>query len=336
MTDATSNATVVVRAALLKMNPERVLSVVDSLDLRANAKVSAVVGVPLRQLQQRRDVEAFVTGAPIAAARALLEVIAMAPLEKVIELLGDHAEHPTYQQLSAAIDQLLDGGGSTDDALSVLAYAIGEAFPAAAQCRQLISEREEFALPEIPESHAATVLAAPREVSPEIREQRKQRREEEKRRKKTAAPPRAPRSAKPKNSVPPRPSASVTPAKPSAPESRRRALLTPLEESRFDADHPLVGSVVVTEVPFDALDPAQPDVSSKERPALVVAASGEELLVRALYSQTSPTRSIFGPWRRVGLDHVSYIDDARLALPLGSEPLRPLGQLTTAEWNALF
>jgi hypothetical protein len=336
VTDATSNATVVVRAALLKINPAHVLSFVDSLDLRANAKVSAVVGVPLRQLQQRRDVEAFVTSAPMAAARALLEVIAMAPLEKVIELLGDHAEHPTYEQLSAAIDEFLDAGGSTDDALSVLAYAIGDAFPAAAQCRRLISEREDFALPEIPEVHAATVLAAPREVSPEIREQRKQRREEEKRRKKAVTTPRAPRSAKPKNSAPPRPSANVSPATPTAPESRRRVLLTPLEESRFDADHSLAGFIVVMEVPFDALDPVQPDVTSKERPVLVIAGSSDELLVRALYSQTSPTRSIFAPWRRVGLDHVSYIDDARLVLALGSEPLRPLGQLTTAEWNALF
>lgn len=336
VTDATSNPSIIVRAALLKINPEQVLTVVDALDLRANAKVSAVVGVPLRQLQQRRDVEAFVTSAPIAATRALLEVIAMAPLEKIIELLGDHAEHPTYEQLSAAVDQFLDGGGSLDDALSILAYAIGEAFPAAAQCRRLISEREEFALPALPEGRVATVLAAPREVRPEIREQRKQRREEEKRRKKTATTPRAPRSAKPKNSVSPRPSATTVPASPRAPESRRRAQLTPLEESRFNGDHSLVGSVVVIEVPFDAIDPDQPDVTSKERPALVVAASIDELLVRALYSQPSPSRTIFSPWRRLGLDHVSYIDDARLALSVGTEPLRPLGQLTTAEWNALF
>ncbi len=336
MTDATSNPSIIVRAALLKINPEQVLGVVDSLDLRANAKVSAVVGVPLRQLQQRRDVEAFVTSAPMAAARALLEVMAMAPLEKIIELLGDHAEHPTYEQLSAAIDQFLEEGGSLDDALSVLVYAIGEAFPAAAQCRRLLSERDVFFLPELPEGRAATVLAAPREVSPEIRAQRQQRREEEKRRKKTVTPTRAPRSAKPKKLVSPRPSAATVPATPGAPESRRRVLMTPLEESRFNGDHPLVGSVVVIEVPFDAVDPDQPDVTSKERPVLVVAASSNELLVRALYSQTSPARSIFAPWRRLGLDHVSYLDDARLALSVGSEPLRPLGQLTTAEWNALF
>jgi hypothetical protein len=113
-------------------------------------------------------------------------------------------------------------------------------------------------------------------------------------------------------------------------------LLTPLEESRFNADHPLAGSIVVVEVPFDALDPVQPDVTAKERPALVVAASSEELLVRPLYSNASPTRAIFAPWRRVGLDHVSYVDDVRVVVALGAEPLRPLGQLTTAEWNALF
>src|ERR1700722_5636841 len=107
MTDATSTASVVVRGALLKIGWAQVLATVDSLDLRANAKVSAVVGVPLRQLQQRRDVEAFVANAPMAAARALLEVLAMTPLEKVIDLLGDHAEHPTYEQLSIAVDQFL-------------------------------------------------------------------------------------------------------------------------------------------------------------------------------------------------------------------------------------
>ena len=295
-----------------------------------------MVGVPLRQLQQRRDVEAFATSAPTAAVRALLEVIAMTPLEKVIELLGDHAEHPSYEQLADAIDLFLAGGGSTDDALSVLAYAIGDGFPAAVHCRRLLSERERFALPELPDAQTPTVLAPPREVSPEIREQRRRRREEEKHRKKIATPPRAPRSARPKNSTPPRPSVSTTPVAPHVPEARRRALLTPLEESRFDPDHPLAGSVVVVEVPFDTPDPDQPDVTSKERPVLVLAASSDELLVRALYSQTSPTRSIFGAWRRIGLDHVSYVDDARVVVAQGPEPLRPLGQLTTAEWNSLF
>jgi hypothetical protein len=117
---------------------------------------------------------------------------------------------------------------------------------------------------------------------------------------------------------------------------RRQLLLTPLERSRFDDDHPLVGSVLLVDVPFDALDPDQPEVSSKERPALVVAASSDEVLVRPIYSNQSPTRSVFTAWRRMGLDHVSFVDDARVAVSLSStESQRPLGQLTVAEWNAV-
>jgi hypothetical protein len=91
------------------------------------------------------------------------------------------------------------------------------------------------------------------------------------------------------------------------------------------------------DVAFDAQDPEQPELTSKERPALVVAASDEALLVRAIYSNPSPTRSLFGPWRRVGLDHISYIDDVRVTVT-GEHPeaLHRLAVLTTTEWNALF
>ena len=317
------------------MDADHVLSVVDTLDLRANAKVSAVVGVPLRQLQQRRDVRAFAVSAPVPAVRGLLEVIALTPLERIIELLGEHAENPSYERLCEAIDEFLRAGGSRDEALSVLAFAVGENFPAAPHCRQILAEREEFSLPEVPDARATSVLAPPREIRPAIREQRKQRREEEKRKKKALSPTRVPSRAHPKNTAP-RPSTPVAPAPMSAPEVRRRVTLTPLEESRFDPDHPLAGSLVLVDVPFDALDPLEPEITSKERPAVVVAASDDALLVRALYSQDAMTRTIFSPWRRTGLDHVSYIDDARVIVVQKSDGVRPLAQLTDAEWNSLF
>ncbi len=326
------------RAALLKVDPETVLDKVDTLDLRAHARVSAVVGVPLRQLQQRRDVTAFATTAPMAAIRATLELLAMSPLEAVIGLLGDHSESPTYDQLADAMDEFLSGGATADQAVVVLAYAVGESFPAAAHCRRLLEEREEFALPALPEVIAPTVLAAPREVSAELREQRRARREEEKRRKKPGSPSRPPRPAKTKHPSPPRSEGQSTSpdVSPPAPLERRRLLLTPLESSRFDADHPLVGTVLLADVPFDAVDPDQPEATSKERPALVVAASSDEALVRPIYSNQSPSRSVFQPWRRVGLDHVSFIDDSRVSVSLASTALqRPLAQLTVEEWNAL-
>lgn len=339
MPETSGDAHAVVRRAFLKIDPSATLAVVDGLDLRAHAKVTAVVGVPLRQLQQRRDVTAFASSAPIAAVRGLLELMALAPLERVVELLGEHADSPSFEELAAAVDELIAGGASIDDAVAVLAFAVGEAFPAAANCRRLLEERPEFHLPALPESPAVSVLPAPRVVSPEVREQRRARREEEKRRRRAAAPTRPPRPARSKPHPPRAGGPGVVSPRPAAdvPEERRRIPLTPLESARFDAEHALVGSVVVVDVPFGAVDPTQPDVTSKERPALVVAASEEELLVRPIYSASAPTRSVFQPWRRVGLDHVCYVDDERVAVVRtpGVAPVS-LGALTDAEWNALL
>ena len=337
MTDASASANTIVRAAFLKIDPDVTLRAADSLDLRAHAKVSAVVGVPLRQLQQRRDVTAFATTAPLAAVRGLLEVMALAPLEATIELLGDHADSPTYEQLSEAVDQLLASGSSNDDVVAVLAHAIGASFPAAPHCRRLLEERLELSLPALPEVVAPTVLAAPKEVSAEIREQRKLRREDEKKKKKSASSARPPRPTKAKGGSSRPDTRSTTPPPPPPPsEERRRLLLTPLETSRFDVEHPLVGAVLVVEVPFGGNDGDQPDVKSKDRPALVVAASNDELLVRPVYSNPSPARTLFQPWRRVGLDHVSYVADERVIVSIADlEPLQQLAQLTTTEWNSL-
>jgi hypothetical protein len=273
----------------------------------------------------------------MAAVRGIIELLAMAPLEKVIELLGDHSETPTYEQLAGAVDELLASGGSINDVVAVLAYAIGESFPAAPHCRRLLEERPELALPELPEVVAPTILVAPREVSPEIREQRKARREEEKRRKKPSSPARPPRPSKAKSAAPTRPPSPPKATVAPEPESRRRLLLTPLESSKFDQDHLLVGTVLVLDVAFDSRDVDQPDVTSKDRPVLVVAGANDELLVRPIYTNESPTRSLFQAWRRLGLDHASYVDDVRVAVPFtGSDRQTQLGQLTTAEWNALF
>ena len=141
-----------------------------------------------------------------------------------------------------------------------------------------------------------------------------------------------------KGGSPGRPEVSVTSptlVTPPIVEERRRLLFTPLEQARFDVRHPLVGVVLVLDVPFDAKDPALPDVTSKNRPVLVVAASSDELLVRPLYSNSAPTRTVFQPWRRLGLDHVSYIDDGRVVISgVRFDALQQLGELTTPEWNA--
>jgi hypothetical protein len=339
MTASASNATEIARRTMLKIDDDVVLSAVDGLDLRGHAKISAVVGMPLRSLQQRRDVAAFALSAPVPALQALLELLAMAPLEKVIEALGDHADAPNLEQLSSAIDVVRAGGATVNDVVAVLGFAISEGFPAAPSCRQLLLDVPEYELPNLPEVEASSTLLTPKETDPQIREQRRLRREQEKQRK------RGPSSVRPTRPVKAKPSPkSASPAmaplvddttRPVA--ERRRVLLTPSESERFDAEHALAGTVVIVEVPFDSTDPFAPEQKAKDRPALVVAASDDALLVRPIYSNSSPTRVTFGAWRRLGLDHVCYVDDARVAVPVTSvDSLERLGRLNDEEWNALL
>lgn len=339
MTASASNAIEMARRAMLKIDDEVILTAVDGLDLRGHAKISAVVGMPLRNLQQRRDVTIFALSAPVPALQALLELLAMTPLEKVIEALGEHADAPNLEQLHAAIDVVRANGATVNDVVAVLGFAISEGFPAAPSCRQLLIDVPEYQLPELPDVEASTSVLTPKETDPQIREQRRLRRELEKKRK------RGPSSVRPSRPVKAKPSPKTASAvtSPNVEESpsligeRRRVLLTPSETERFDPDHVLAGTVVIVEVPFDSTDPSVPEQKAKERPSLVVGASDSALLVRPIYSNPSPTRVTFGAWRRLGLDHVSYVDDARVAVPVTSvDSLERLGRLSDQEWNALL
>ncbi len=339
MTASASNATEIARRALLKIDDDVILTMVDGLDLRGHAKISAVVGMPLRNLQQRRDVTAFAVSAPVPALQALLELLATAPLEKVIDALGDHSDAPNLEQLRGALDAVRADGASVNDVVAVLGFAISEEFPASPSCRQLLLAVPEYELPELPEVEVSSSMLTPKETDPQIREQRRLRREQEKTRKRGPSSVRPSRPVKAKPS--PKAASSVTTPsveEPRLPNSeRRRVLLTPSEEERFDPEHAFAGTVVIVEIPFDSTDPSVPEQKAKERPALVVGASDGALLVRPIYSNPSPTRVAFVAWRRLGLDHVCFVDDARVAVQVTSlDSLERLGRLNTQEWNALL
>ncbi len=342
MSTSSSSPAEYVRRGLLKINDATVLAAVDTLNLRGSGKISAVVGMPLRSLQQRRDVASFAVSAPLAAVKALLELLAMSPLEQVIQELGDHADSPTYEQLAGAVDQLLAKGSSNDDIVALLTFAIGEEFPASPHCRRLLEERPDLELPQLPEIEFPSSLLTPKEVDPDIRDQRRARREAERESKKSkngTAPTRPPRPSKVKGHEA---KVAATPSTVAPKEElvtaigRRQVILTPAELDEFSTDHPLVGAVVIAEVPFDSVDPVIPEQRAKGRPALVVAASEDGILVRGIYSNPAVTRVLFSPWRRLGLDHVSYLDVERVVVTNGAlgESLR-LGRLTDAEWNGL-
>lgn len=336
MTSISGDAVETARRTLIKISEARILEVVDELDLRGHAKISAVVGIPLRNLQQRRDVAAFATGAPRAAVTALLELLAMAPLEKVIAALGDHADTPNFEQLSDAIDTVSRDGSSIDDIVAVMAFAIVEDFPAAPHCRRLFEERAEYALPELPDVIVESKLLQPRVTDPQIKEQRRRRREEEKKRKRGPSSQRPARPTKSKPAPKDRDLEAPSVDESETPTERRRPMnFTPSELERFNPEHALVGAIVIVDVPFDSSDPSAPEQKSKERPALVVAASTDGLLIRPIYSASAPTRSVLQAWRRLGLDHVCYLDDARIALNVSpTAPFERVGRLSDQEWNA--
>ncbi|HET8991281.1 MAG TPA: hypothetical protein VFN59_09310 [Acidimicrobiales bacterium] len=323
------------RRALASVAPSGVLESVDALDLRPSGTLNPVVAMPLRELARTRDVVAFAARAPSAAVRALVELLSLGPLERVVERLGESADDPTYDELCDALAGLADEGMTRDERLLVLTFAVEEGFAAAPHCRRLLEEDPALVLTDLPETLAPGVARpAPRVVDDAVRERRRERRAAQRERR-ASSPSRPSRPRARPASPRPSPLPGEPPRRIPEPVVRRAVRLTPLEASRFDTAHPLAGAVVVLEVPFDASDPDAPDVTAKVRPALVVAGAPEALLVRALYSHDAPTRQPFGPWRRVGLDHPSYIDDARVAIPLTGPAPSPLGRLSDEEWNAL-
>ncbi|MBW4029083.1 MAG: hypothetical protein HIU57_00200 [Acidobacteria bacterium] len=330
----------VMRRAIAKLDPDAVMRVVDALQLQG-AKLSAVVAVPLRSLQKKRDVAAFAAGAPLDAVAGLLELLAMEPLEKVIEALGEHSETPSYEQLTAAIATLRGVTLNDDQLVAVLAFAIGHDFPAAAHCRRILGEDDALALPDIEITIGRASLLNPKVVDDSVREQRRQRREEEKARKRARVAKAEKDDPRPKLKSPKKSAVAPATNPPASKESRpvevtrRAALLTPAEAATYDPQHALAGWVVTTHVPFDNVDPVVPEQQSKVRPAVVVAASDAGLLVRGVYSNPSPTRSVFSAWRRLGLDHVSYVDVTRSPVEPGAE-VNKLGLLSDEEWNALL
>ena len=141
-----SNATEVARKILASVPANDLLNLVDQLDLRPTPGSSPVLLVPLRSLKQRRAVATFVKSAPLATASLLLEIIGHDELNHVIELLGEHASQPTFDQLASAVDQRLTNGADALEVRAVLGHVIAESFPAAPHCERLLEERPELRL----------------------------------------------------------------------------------------------------------------------------------------------------------------------------------------------
>ncbi len=336
-----------VRRALLAAPASSILDFVDRLNLQPNSRVDVVILAPLRNLKKTRNVSGFASNAPMSAVRFIVDSLTNATLERVVEILGDAAEDPTYEQLASAVDQLADEGVAPLDIAGMLAAAAASGVPATPHCRRLLAEREELALPELEVATPAPILAEVKVVSPEIKEQRKKRREEQKRARQKAQSRPAVKPGRPKPVTsdaqrPALPTSSTpvsTPTSAPTPESRRRdILLTPAESALFDAGHPLAGFVVELDVAFDEGSRDELAMVAKQRPVVVLAGKGNELLVRPISSKDAPDRVVLGAWKRLGLAKPSYVSTERVRVSLEESEVgvRKFGRLNDDEWNALF
>jgi hypothetical protein len=276
-------------------------------------------------------------------------------LSKTIELLGDHSDDPTDEQLRETLDKVRESVSDVTIAVMLASVADGD-MPASDLCFGLLAAEERYGLTDWSEGGdtPAGPERAPRDgsaVTPEQREARrlkKQRDAEERHKKQEAARMAAEQVRRAKKKE--RSSASAEPgtgpvgAKAPvvgvAPRLTRRAALTPAQEEEFDRDDPWAASVVFAWVPFDPVDADQPDLDGKSRRCVVVAGSSTHLLVRPGYSQggvkSRDWKSVpLSHWKQSGFDQPTWIDVEMLRVPRDPES-SPVGRLSPEDWNSLW
>jgi hypothetical protein len=316
--------------------------------------VPKVAGNALNALRKHRNPVAVVGNPPYRAALPYVAAaVADGCLTRTVEVLGDHSDDPTREQLLKALDTVADSFSDVTIAVMLASVAAGD-MPSSDLCFAMLDTDERFGLTERPRGEdqaepRAAVDHAAHAPTPEQREARreKKRKDAEERRRKMEASRKAAeevrrarrqeRSERPGGTDhrPGPPDASVARA---APRLTRRASLTPVEEEEFDRDDPWAAGVVFAWVQFGTADAAEPD--GKSRRCVVVAGSPTHLLVRPGYSEggsksrdwrSVPLRS----WRQAGFDRPTWVDSGSLRVPR-DEVQVPVGWLTPEDWNALW
>jgi hypothetical protein len=327
----------------------------------ASFQAPKVVTNALNALRKHRDPASVVTRPQYRVALPYLAaVVADDCLGRTIEVLGDHSDDPTREQLLEALDQVR--ASFTDVTVGVMLASVADSgMPASDLCFELATEDERFGLTgwATAEGSGSRGPAAPtveRATTPEQREARrlkKQRDAEERRRKMEAARKageQVRRARKQERSGAASGAAVATARKtdrssstpdeaPVAPRLTRRASLTPVQEEVFDRHDPWATGVVYAWVPFDSVDPDQPELEGKSRRCVVVAGSEGGLLVRPGYSEggmkSRDWKSVaLRHWKQAGFDQPTWIDSETLEVPRPTEG--PIGWLAGEDWNALW
>ncbi len=345
------------RAAVAKVGRDELKEALERTS-RPELRIPKAIANALNALRKHRDPTTVVGRAPYRAALPYVAAAIADPcLVRTIEVLGDHSDDPTREQLDQALDSVLGEFPVTTVGVMLASVADSD-MPASDLCFRLAADEERFGLSDWsePEAEPGGPRSAPRPsggASPEQREARrlkKQKDAEERRSRQEAARKageqvrqarkreRAHQANDAGDSGGPT-STSTGAVNGSAPRLLRRAVLTPLQEEEFDRKDPWVTGVIFAWVPFDA-HPDRPAVDGKVRRCVVIAGSATHLLVRPGYSEggvkSRDWKSVpLGHWRRSGFDQPTWIDIEVLAVPREADQA-PIGWLTPEDWNALW
>jgi len=359
------------RAALARVGRDELKAALDrSSD--PHLQIPKAVNNAILALRKHRDPSAAVGTTPYRAALPYVAAAVGDPcLERTIELLGEHAENPTGDQLGEALGQVVEEYPVPVVAVMLASVADAE-MPASDLCFGVLAADERFGLTHWSEFDTpAQPRPAPspsRGATPEQRQERrlKKQRDAEERRKRQAAARQAGeqvRQARKKersqsaNGPARQPESSARPVGGVAPRLTRRALLTPLQEQEYDRQDPWVSGVVFAWIPFDATDGdvRDPEVAvpggeggggdpqdgdGKVRRCVVVAGSPTHLLVRPGYSEggvkSRDWKSVpLRHWRRSGFDQPTWIGIETVAVPRQPDQA-PVGWLSPDDWNSLW
>jgi hypothetical protein len=337
---------------------------VDSADIRAAlgtlsgqlAQLPKAVGNALNALRKHRDPVGVVGRAQYRPALPYVAAAIADPcLTRTIEVLGEHSDDPTREQLAEALDAIGDSFSDVTVAVMLASVADGE-MPASDLCFDILANDERYGLTDWSEQAEMPAKAAPspREshaATPEQREARRSKRQEaaNERRRRMEASRQAAEQVRRSKKKDRSPGAGTTGSaareartseKRGAPRLLRRAALTPAQEEEFDRSDPWVAGVVFAWVPFDSVDPDFPDLDGKSRRCVVVAGSRTHLLVRPGYSQggvrSRDWKSVpLQHWKHSGFDQPTWIDVELLRVPRDEEHA-PLGWLSAEDWNSLW
>jgi hypothetical protein len=93
----------ILRQALATLDANEVVAFVDSLNLNASGRVDVLIVASLKSLKKSRNVEHFASTAPLSAVMFLVDATTSKVLARTIEILGDSADDPTFEELDGAV-----------------------------------------------------------------------------------------------------------------------------------------------------------------------------------------------------------------------------------------